>query len=578
MKRTFTILLLIAILATIIKPLHSQSISEKLDALMDQYNRFGIFNGSVLIADSSGILLEKGYGYSNIEESKPNTAQTQFRIGSVTKQFVATIIMQLVQEGKIGLNDPITRYIPEYRKDTGDSVSIHQLLNHTSGIRSYTNIPGWWADSTKFNFTEEQMLNFALAQDLEFTPGNNYAYNNTGYYLLAIIAERASGIPYELLLRQRIFDPAGMNSTGVERENFPPPNLAQGYIRKGINFVKDDVFIMTNAKGAGDVYSTVGDLYKWDRELYGSNYLSELSKEKMWSPYLNEYGYGWVITHFAYKDDTDTTLMIWHTGGINGFNTMFARLVEMDAAIIICNNTGPTSLMQMTANIRRVLMGEPIERIKKPFVPEMERLLVQKGYEETLRYVRENLDTLKEEFIFDESAINLAGYQALVDEINTDKAIAIFGINIEIFPNSYNVYDSMGEAYMKKGNKAMAIEHYKKSLAINPGNKNGLLMLKELGEEVKAPTEVILRNADLKKFEGRYRLSKDFFIEITVFEDQIFAQATGQSRYEIFPLTKIDFELEVVDAQIKFLVSESGVVRGLTLFQNNQSIVGEKVD
>ncbi|HLT24194.1 MAG TPA: serine hydrolase, partial [Ignavibacteria bacterium] len=428
-----------------------------------------------------------------------------------------------------------------------------------------------------FEFTEDHMLKHALAQDFDFTPGSDYAYNNTGYYLLAIIAERAAGVPYELLLRQRIFDPAGMNSTGVERSNFPPPNLAQGYIRKGLNFVEDDFFLMTNAKGAGDVYSTVGDMYKWDRALYGSEYLSDISKEKMWSPYLNEYGYGWVITEFAYKDDIDTTLMIWHTGGINGFNTMFARLVEMDASIIICNNTGPTSLMHMTANIRRVLMGEPIDKIKKPFIPELERMLVEKGNEETVRFFKERKDSLKSEYSFDENSINLAGYMALTEELNTDKAIAIFQINIELFPESFNVYDSMGEAYMKKGDKPKAIEFYKKSLAINPGNTNGIQMLQELGENIKTPGEIKLKNEDLVKFVGRYELSPGFFIEISVFEDQIFAQATGQSRYEIFPITEIDFMLKVVDAKIKFLVGENDVVRGLTLFQNNQSIVGEKV-
>ena len=574
MKKLITVFLFLFV---ILNNASTQTIQEKLDNLLDTYNRYGIFNGTVLVADSTGILLEKGYGYANFDENIKNTPQTQFRIGSVTKQFVATVIMQLVEEGKIGLNDPISRYIPEYRKDTGDSVTIHQLLNHTSGIRSYTNIPGWWADSTKFEFTEDHMLKHALAQDFDFTPGSDYAYNNTGYYLLAIIAERAAGVPYELLLRQRIFDPAGMNSTGVERSNFPPPNLAQGYIRKGLNFVEDDFFLMTNAKGAGDVYSTVGDMYKWDRALYGSEYLSDISKEKMWSPYLNEYGYGWVITEFAYKDDIDTTLMIWHTGGINGFNTMFARLVEMDASIIICNNTGPTSLMHMTANIRRVLMGEPIDKIKKPFIPELERMLVEKGNEETVRFFKERKDSLKSEYSFDENSINLAGYMALTEELNTDKAIAIFQINIELFPESFNVYDSMGEAYMKKGDKPKAIEFYKKSLAINPGNTNGIQMLQELGENIKTPGEIKLKNEDLVKFVGRYELSPGFFIEISVFEDQIFAQATGQSRYEIFPITEIDFMLKVVDAKIKFLVGENDVVRGLTLFQNNQSIVGEKV-
>src|SRR5690606_30869504 len=233
--------------------------------------------------------------------------------------------------------------------------------------------------------------------------------------------------------------------------------------------------------------------------------------------------------------------------------------------------------MHMTANIRRVLMGEPIDKIKKPFIPELERMLVEKGNEETVRFFKERKDSLKSEYSFDENSINLAGYMALTEELNTDKAIAIFQINIELFPESFNVYDSMGEAYMKKGDKPKAIEFYKKSLAINPGNTNGIQMLQELGENIKTPGEIKLKNEDLVKFVGRYELSPGFFIEISVFEDQIFAQATGQSRYEIFPITEIDFMLKVVDAKIKFLVGENGVVRGLTLFQNNQSIVGEKV-
>ena len=270
-----------------------------------------------------------------------------------------------MEEGKIGLNDPITKYIPEYRKDTGDSVTIHQLLNHTSGIRSYTNIPGWWMDSTKYKFSKDHMIKYAHSGDLEFAPGTDYSYNNTGYYLLAIIAERAAGVPYELLLRQRIFDPAGMDRTGVEREEFPPPNLAQGYLRSGLTFVKDDYFFMPNALGAGDVYSTVGDLYKWDRALNTDEFLSNISKERMFTPYINEYGYGWVITTLPDYDEGDSTTLIFHTGGINGFNTMFARLVEEDKTVIFVNNTGPTSLFNILRNVATVMDGlAPLENKK----------------------------------------------------------------------------------------------------------------------------------------------------------------------------------------------------------------------
>jgi CubicO group peptidase (beta-lactamase class C family) len=578
--KIFTIkcLLLFTLLLSPVSLLDAQTMAERLNQLMKEYNSNEIFNGSILIADSSGIILEKGYGFANLDENIENTAQTQFRIGSVTKQFVATVIMQLAEEGKIDLSDPITKYLPEYRKDTGDSVTIHQLLNHTSGITSYTNIPGWWRDSTKYRFSKDHMIKYAHSGDLEFPPGTDYSYNNTGYYLLGVIAERVSGVPYELLLRQRIFDPAGMNRTGVEREEFPPPNLAQGYLRNGLSFVKDDYFYMPNALGAGDVYSTVGDLYKWDRALYTDEYLSSVSKQRMWTPYLNEYGYGWVITKVPNTDTLEKSTLIFHTGGINGFNTMFARLVDEDKTVIFVNNTGPTSLFNMLRNIVLVMDGKEPLKVRKPFLPELERLILAKGNEEAVEFFKENKDSIKSEYILDESAINLRGYQVLEEEINTDKAIAIFKINIEAFPESFNVYDSMGEAYMKKGDNQKAIEFYNKSLSINPGNSNAIEMLKKLGEDIDTPQEIKLKNEDLVKYEGRYQLAPNFFIEITVSEDRIFEQASGQAKYEIFPITEIDFILKIVDAKIKFLVSETGIVKGLTLFQNNQSMVGEKVD
>lgn len=293
--RYFIKFLLVAFIICLSTGLQAQTKAEMLDELLNKYNEYGIFNGSVLIADKTGIILKKGYGYADFDNRIKNTTETQFRMGSITKQFVATIIMKLVEAGKINLDDPLTKYIPEYRHDTGDRITIHQLLNHTSGIHSYTNVPGWWQDSTKFRFTKDHMIKYAHSGDLEFEPGTQYNYNNTGYYLLGVIAEKVSGIPYEQLLKEWIFEPAGMTSTGIEREENPPSNLAQGYVPQGMNFVKDEYFYMPNALGAGDVYSTVEDMYKWDRLLYGDEFVSKDAKKKMWHPYLEDYGYGWVI-------------------------------------------------------------------------------------------------------------------------------------------------------------------------------------------------------------------------------------------------------------------------------------------
>lgn len=558
--------------------LFSQPLQEKLDNLMQEYNKNEIFNGVVLIADSTGIVLEKGYGLANFDKNIDNTPQTQFRIGSLTKQFVATVILQLASEGKLSLDDKISKYLTEYRKDIGEKVTIHQLLNHTSGIRSYTNIPHWWKDSSKIEFSKEHLITISHSSNLDFEPGSNYSYNNTGYYLLGIIAERASGIPYELLLRQRIFDPVNMNSTGIERDKNPPPNLAQGYMRKGANFVKDDFFYMANLLGAGDVYSTAGDLYKWDQALYTNDYISESLKELMWTPSKNDYGYGWKVSVIEKPGDDDSTTKIWHTGSVNGFNSVFVRHVDQKQTIILLHNTGPTSLMKIADNIWYVLNGYESLKVKKSFIPELERILLEKEYDKAVEYFKENEDSIKAEYELDENAINLRGKQVLNEELNTDKALAIFEINAEAFPESYTVYESLADALYKDGKVQEAINYYKKSLAINPANTEAQEMIKKIGVDTETHQDIKLTNEDLKKYAGSYRLSDDFYVEISVFEDRIYEQATDQQRYEIFPKTKTDFYTKVSGTSIRFYIDEAGNVKGLTLFQDNKSMTGEKID
>ena len=577
--RYFTKFLLVTlILCFSITGVQAQTKAEKLDSLLSMYNEYKIVNGVVLVAENGEILLEKGYGYADFDTKTPVTPENQFRIGSVTKEFVSMVIMQLVEEGKINLDDPMTKYLPEYRHDTGDRITIRELLNHTSGIKSYTNVPGWWRDSTKFKFTKDHMIKYAHSGDLEFEPGTDYNYNNTGYYLLGIIAERVAGVPYEDLIVERIMKPVGMTHSGIEREDNPPSNRANGYNWIGIKLEDDPYFYMPNALGAGDIYSTAGDLYKWDRALYTEKLLPEQYKKMMWTPYLQQYGFGWVISNANGTGARDSSTLIWHTGGINGFNTMFARFVDEDRTVIILNNTGSTRLNEMTRNIRAILDGKEAEYPKQPVLFVLEKWLNDKGYAGTVDYFRNNIENIKEEYMVREGDINVYGYSAMQEEKNIDKALAIFEINVIAFPESFNPYDSYAEALMNKGENEKAIEYYKKSLELNPANEGAVTMLKKLGVDYDKPTDLTLSNEVLSRYTGKYQLAPTFFIEITVDGTQIFEQATGQQKFEIFPTTETDFYLKVVSARIVFKTDESGKVTGMTLYQGGQEIPGDKVE
>src|SRR5687767_6830207 len=182
--RLFTLFIFALITAT---DAFAQQNVQKIDGLLKQYYDYGQFNGSVLVAEKGKIIYEKGFGMANMEWSVPIQPDTKFRIGSVTKQFTATLVLQLVEEGKIKLDAKLSDYLPDYRKDTGGRITIHQLLNHTSGIPSYTGRPGFFAEVSRNPYSVTDFVKKFASGDLEFEPGSKYSYNNSGYYLLGAI-------------------------------------------------------------------------------------------------------------------------------------------------------------------------------------------------------------------------------------------------------------------------------------------------------------------------------------------------------------------------------------------------------
>ena len=247
----------------------AQEKSAKIDELLKRFNEFGQFNGTVLVAENGRVIFKKGYGYANLEWKIPNDIDTKFRLASVTKQFTAAVILRLVDQGKIKLDGKLTDYLPDYRKDTGDRVTIHQLLNHTSGIPSYTDQPGFFQNDSRDNYTVADFVKKFASGDLQFEPGSKFAYNNSAYFILGAIIEKVTGKSYADAMKEHIFAPLGMNNSGYDLASPIIPKRATGYQRGGNGYVNAPYLDMWLPYAAGSLYSTVEDLYLWDQALYG---------------------------------------------------------------------------------------------------------------------------------------------------------------------------------------------------------------------------------------------------------------------------------------------------------------------
>ncbi|HEX8154005.1 MAG TPA: serine hydrolase domain-containing protein, partial [Thermoanaerobaculia bacterium] len=295
-------LAVVLFLASLTSPLLAATKAESIDALVRKYNELRQFNGTVLVADASGVVHKKGYGYANFEWEIPNAPDVRFRLGSITKQFTSMVVMQLVAEGKIALGAPVTTYLTDYRKDTGDRVAIRHLLNHTSGIPSYTGLPGFFANEVRNAYEPAAFIRKWTMGDLEFEPGTQWKYNNSGYFLLGAIIEKVTGKPYAEAVQERIFGPLGMKASGYDLARPLIRKRANGYQLSGGQYVNAPYLDMTIPYAAGSLYSTVEDLYLWDRALYTDKLLKAELKTQMFTPVLHDYGFGWVINKVKLDD------------------------------------------------------------------------------------------------------------------------------------------------------------------------------------------------------------------------------------------------------------------------------------
>jgi len=315
---------------------------------------------------------------------------------------------------------------------------------------------------------------------LEFTPGEKFNYSNSGYFLLGYIIEKVSGKTYEQYLQETILTPLKMVNTGYDHSEIILKNRAAGYEKQGKKIVNSAYLDMSIPYAAGSLYSTVEDLYLWDQALYTTQLLSQKSMESLFKPYIkfgnSAYGYGWFLEE-ASNGDKVKLKIIEHGGGINGFNTIISRVPADKNLVVLLNNTGGTILGEINEGIRAILYNQPYNDPKKSMAVELLNVYTEEGpVAGTALYNKLKKDPI---YGIKEADINRVGY-VLLQSGKKKEAIEAFKINVENFPKSGNVYDSLGEAYLADGDKKMAIANYTKSIELDPKNEGGKKALEEI--------------------------------------------------------------------------------------------------
>ena len=299
------------------------ALADSVDALFTDAAASDTFAGSVIVVDAGKQVLAKGYGLADRVAKKPNTPDTIFRVASVSKQFAATAVLALAQDGKLALTDPVSKFLPDYPKESltkeGVELTIHHLLSHTSGLPDPQATAGFKRLAWKRAMLPVEVVDFVKASPLGQTPGAVYEYLNYNFLLAAVIVEKVSGQPYETFLRKRFFEPLDMKDTGTILPASVRPRAAVGYTNNdGTTYIMNDdpTFKdrdVTLLFGSGQVYSTVRDLAKWDRALTGETVLPSAKRNLLFTPNLDGYGYGWVISKRA------GVTYEWHNGALSPF-------------------------------------------------------------------------------------------------------------------------------------------------------------------------------------------------------------------------------------------------------------------
>lgn len=436
------------------QPDADRAFADQADALVAAYHEAGLFDGAILVAQGERILYDGAVGQADRAWGIANTPDTRFRIASVTKQFTAALVLQLVEEGLVDLHAPISTYLPE-SPEYGDRVTVHHLLAHTSGV------------------PEE-------GADLLFVPGARYQYSNPNYTLLARIAEAVAGQLFAGALRDRLLAPLGLDGIQTAHYGEVVERLARGYARTPFGHREEDPFLDGHPYGSGELAATAGELLRWTRALHRAEpFENPATLDLMRRPHADAgrtpygpyaYGYGLMVLTM----DADSSLVYMHDGRLGPFVSDVRYLPEGDYTVVALGNAegGETAVTIDVANgLVDLLRGREAPQPKRPIAFEVGTVIEADGVEAAVARYRRLATADDSRFAFDEDALNGLGY-AYLHRGDLATAVRLFELNVETYPEAPNPHDSLGETYLAHSDTARAVAHYRRALALDPDYPN----------------------------------------------------------------------------------------------------------
>lgn len=497
-----------------------------------------------------------------------------FEIGSITKTFTGILLADMTIKGKVNLDDPLQKYLPEginAPTRNGAPIKLVHLSNHTSSL---PRMPGNFNPANYANpfvdYSEKQLFDFLKSYELPRDIGSQYEYSNYAVGLLGQVMASNQGLSYEALMVDVIAKPLGLHDTRIAFTPNMKKNLAMGH-NEGVQVENWDI---TSLAGAGAIRSTAVDMLKYVRanmgkdksKLYPAMQLSQKnSRVDGSSPMV---GLGWHI------EAADKSEIVWHNGGTGGYRSFAGFIKGGDKGVVVLTNStaSPDDIGMHLLN-----PNTPLTEIKPSIGIKIRSMIDSQGLESGTKMYSELKKNQGDKYDFSEGELKRLGNEYL-RKGQTKKAIAVFTLNVEAYPSSANVFYSLAEAFEKEGSKEKAIENYKKSLALNPGNQPAIDKLKTLGVDAnEAIKEIIVDIETLEGYVGKYELAPGFILHVSRVDSQLNAQATGQPEFPVFAKSKNVFYYKVVDAQLTFDQDAGGKVESVTLHQGGRDIVGKKL-
>jgi len=463
----------------------AQTKSEELDKLFGYYNENGMFNGVVLAAEDGNVIYEKAFGFADFENKIPLETSSVFAIGSTTKPFTALAIMMLKERRLLSYNDRLIKYFPQF-PTYAKPITIRHLLLHTSGIPDYLNDLNLMDNLHNLPEVTAQIAldNLIKQPALKSKPGEKFDYSNSNYLLLALIIEKVSGMNWGEFLKKNIFLPVGMNHTcAYDESGNAIPGRVNSY--EHFNWEKVDRDLRCKSFGDGNIYSTVQDMLLFDQALYTEKLISQKTLQAAYDDtglldrrkYV--YGFGWKISI-----DTPGRI-ISHNSTIGGFRCQFWRdLDKKNTLIILANNWWLSETPDILAGSENIMLGKPYKLGKIRCTLLFYENWYFKGFAAAMNRMREAKTNESEKYDFPAPPLNQLGYFFL-EKKQCREAVGVFQFGVELYPDDFNLWDSLGEAYMTAGDKENAVKCYQKALELKPDLESAKEALKTLGAAIK---------------------------------------------------------------------------------------------